>query len=115
MDAVKRRMSYGLAAGALAAAADGLLIAAADHTATGWTVAQAMLFWATAGLAVVISDSGLGDVAHGIAGTLLLSLPWYANLALASGHPEMLPPLVAMGVVFGAGFGVARRLLKRAA
>ena len=115
MSATSRRVAYGLAAGALAAAADGLLIAVGDPTATAWVVVQAMLFWATAGLAVVMSDSGLGDVAHGIVGTLLLSLPWYANLALAPGRPEMLAPLVAMGVVFGAGFGVARRRVRRAA
>jgi hypothetical protein len=109
----RRRIAYGLAAGALAAAADGLLIAVADPGATGWVIAQAMLFWATAGLAVVISESGLGDVAHGILGTLLLSLPWYVALALAPGRPEMLPPLLVMGVAFGAGFGLARRRVRR--
>ena len=115
MKETRRRITYGLAAGALAAAVDGVLIAIGDPGATAWVIVQAMLFWATAGLAVVISDSGLGDMAHGIAGTVLLSLPWYANLALAPGRPEMLAPLIAMGVAFGAGFGLARRRLRRAA
>jgi hypothetical protein len=115
MEMVRRRVAYGFIAGGLAAAADAILIAVADPAATGWAVVQAVLFWATAGLAVVLSESGLSDMAHGIAGTLLLSLPWYANLALAPGRPEMLPPLVAMGLVFGAGFGLIRRVLKRRA
>jgi hypothetical protein len=115
VNGTRRRIAYGLAAGALAAAADGLLIIVADPASSAWTIVQAVLFWATAGIAVVISDSGLGDMTHGIVGTLLLSLPWYANLALAPGRPEMLAPLVGMGIVFGAGFGVARRRLRRAA
>jgi hypothetical protein len=115
MYGVRRRVAYGVAAGAAAALADGLLIAVADPAATAWIIAQAALFWATAGLAVVISDSGLGDVAHGVVGTLLLSLPWYVALALAPGRPEMLPPLVVMGIVFGAGFGLARRRVRRSA
>jgi hypothetical protein len=115
VNGTRRRIAYGLAAGALAAAADAVLIVVGDPAASGWTIVQAMLFWASAGLAVVTSDSGLGDVAHGILGTLLLSLPWYANLALAPGRPEMLAPLLAMGMVFGAGFGAARRRLRRGA
>jgi hypothetical protein len=110
----RRSLWYGLAAGLAAATADGLLIAATDPATDAWGLAQAMLFWTTAGVAVVASDSELGDVAHGVAGAVGLCLPWYVNLALAPGRPELLAPLVAMGVVFGVGFGVVRQRLRGA-
>ena len=114
MQAGRRTLGYGLAAGAAAALADGALIALADPSTGGWGIAQAMLFWTTAGVAIVASESGLGDLAHGVAGTVVLCLPWYVNLALAPGRAELLAPLVAMSVVFGLGFGLVHRRARRA-
>ena len=103
------RIARALLAGLAAAALDGALIATTDPLASPWVIAVAMLYWTTAGMAVVLSSTGLGDITHGVVATLVLTTPWFVELALAPGKPQMLPPLVAMAVVFGVGFGYARR------
>ena len=108
-----QRVWYGLLAGCGAAAIDGLLIVTTDPSASGWLLTQAMLFWVTAGLLVVTSRFGLGDLADGIVATVVLGIPWYVNLSLAPGRPDMLAPLVAMSVIVGFGFGLTRRWISR--
>lgn len=104
----RRAWRWGLGAGLAAALADAALIVAVDPGASAWTVLQSMLFWTTAGGFVVASETGLGRYAHAIATTVMLNLPWYVALSLAIAHPEHLPPLLAMSLVFGGWFGWVR-------
>jgi len=99
---------WGLGAGSVAAALDVGLILAVDPGISAWVLVRAALFWVTAGWAVVCSDTGLGRYAHGIAVTVLLNLPWYVLESFEAGRIEHLPPLLAMSIVFGSGFGWAR-------
>lgn len=107
-----QRIVRALLAGLAAAVFDGVLIATMDPSASPWVIAVAMLYWTTAGMAVVLSSTGLGDIAHGVVATIVLTTPWFVELALAPGKPQMLPPLVTMAAVFGVGFGYARRAIK---
>ena len=104
-----RRWKHGLAAGLGAALLDVALILATDDAA-GWALLlQVLLFWTIAGGFVVATASPLGHFGHAVAATVALNLPWYVALAIAPGRPELVPPLVAMSLVFGVLFGVARR------
>lgn len=109
MNNTKRLWFYGFTAGAAAAAIDVALIVKMDAHASAFVVVQAALFWCAAGWFVVASRSGLPSYAHGVAATVLLNLPWYVNLAIATNQLTLLPPLLAMSVIFGAGFGWAHR------
>lgn len=104
-----RPWKVGLAAGLIAALLDALLIVATDDAASGALLVQVLLFWTFAGGFVVATVSPLGPFAHALTATIVLNLPWYLALAILPGKPELLPPLVAMSLVFGALFGVARR------
>lgn len=99
------RLLPGFLAGSLAGLLDVLLIVAVDPRASSWVALASYLFWASAGLAVVASDSGLGSRTHGVLGTIVLNLPWYVTFGPAAGTPAHVLPLVAMSVVFGLGFG----------
>jgi hypothetical protein len=108
MTTIKYAWRWGIGAGAVAAILDVSLILAVDPSISRWVLLEAALFWMTAGWAVVASDSGLGRFGHGVLATVLLNLPWYVVESFASGHPEHLPPLVAMSILFGLGFGWAK-------
>ncbi len=105
MNPLRRIWAHGLLGGALAGALDVSLIAVADPGAGGWVELQSFAFWTSAGALVVASETGLGRIAHGVLVTVLLNLPWYVVFGPASGHPEHVPPLVGMSLVFGAAFG----------
>jgi hypothetical protein len=105
---MKKVWTWGLGAGAIAAALDLTLILLVDAGVSRWVLLEAASFWVVAGWVVVSSETGLGRYAHGIVTTVLLNLPWYVVEAFASGHPEHFPPLVGMSIVFGAGFAWAR-------
>lgn len=107
MTNIRKTWLYGLGAGAICALIDVSLIVIVEPGISGWVLAQAALFWTTAGWAVVASESGLSRYAHSVLATVLLNLPWYVLEAFASGHPEHFPPLVLMSVVFGLAFGWA--------
>lgn len=109
-----RRWLHGLGAGLVAGVIDAGLIRAVEPGGSPWVLAEALLFWTTAGWAVVASESGLGSLAHGVVATLLLNLPWFVLLGPAAGKPLHLPPLIAMSALFGAGFGWAHRRARAA-
>ena len=111
---VKNVWLHGLAAGLVAGLVDGAMIKGFAPSSPPWVVAEAILFWTTAGWAVVASSSGLGRFGHGVVTSLLLSLPWYIQETVPSGQYGHLPPLVLQGVVFGLGFGLVRGRLARA-
>jgi hypothetical protein len=105
----RRTWTWGLGAGLVAAALDVALILAVDPAVPRWTLLEAGAFWAVAGWVVVASTSGLGWWGHGMLVTVLLNLPWYLVEGPAAGHPEHVPPLAIMSLVFGVAFGWARR------
>lgn len=107
-DRARELWIWGLGAGAVAGALDVALILAVDPRVSHWVLLEAALFWMTAGGVVVASETGFGRYVHGVAVTVLLNLPWYVVESFAAGHPEHLPPLILMSVVFGLGFGWAR-------
>ena len=102
---MSRRWGPGLAAGAVAGALDVALIAIADPAAGGWVQLQSWLFWAGTGGVVTATRTGLPAPLHGVAVCVLLNLPWYVQFGPAAGHPEHLPPLFAMSVLFGLALG----------
>jgi hypothetical protein len=109
----RRAWSFGLLAGSVAALLDIGLIAVVDPAVSAWVLIEAGLFWAGAGWLVVASHTGLPHFRHGIVTTVILNLPWYVLESFAAGHPKHLPPLMLMSVVFGLGFGFARRWVFR--
>lgn len=108
MHTAQRIRTYGVAAGLVAGALDVALILAVDSTAI-WDSVEAFLFWLVAGWVVVCSDSGLGHRLHGVVVSVLLNLPWYIALGPAVKQVAHVPPLIVMSVLFGLGFGWARR------
>jgi hypothetical protein len=111
----RRAWSFGLLAGSVAALLDIGLIAVVEPALSAWVLIEAGLFWAGAGRVVVASQTGLPHIRHGVLTTVILNLPWYVLASFAAGHPEHLPPLMLMSVVFGVGFGFARRWVFREA
>lgn len=100
---------WGLSAGLAAGLLDAGLIALVEPQVSPWVLLQSFLAWLVCGWAVVATKTGLGDAAHGMLVTVLLNLPWFVALSLATGQPGHLPPLLGMSLVFGWGFGWARK------
>lgn len=105
---MNRRFVIGLGTGALVGALDVALIALVDGEAGGWLVLQSFLAWTACGASVVAAETGLRPLVQGVALTIALNLAWFVALGPAIGKPEHVAPLVAMSLVFGLVFGLAR-------
>jgi hypothetical protein len=104
----------GAIVGLVCALIEAVLIVAGDPDAGQWALTQGVLFWFGCGLVVYMADSGLPPVAHGIALTVLLNVPWYIALSVVPGKPSLLGPLVIASVVLGGVIGALKRKLNKA-
>lgn len=100
---------FGLMVGFIAGALDAAIIILAEPTASAWGIAQAVIAWTLTGWVVTATDSGLRPFAHGLVVTVLLNVPWYIQFTILPGQWSLLPPLVVMSLLFGAGFGWAKK------
>lgn len=104
---------YGLSAGLVAGALDGLLIAFTNPHATAWLITQSVIAWTLTGWVVVATHSGLRPVLHGMFITLLLNVPWVIQFIAMPNQWNLLVPFLIVTLIFGAGLGLAKARLLR--
>lgn len=109
------RSLQGLLLGLIAGVVDCGIYSIMGVSITNYDVATALTFWSVTGWLIHVTELGVPNILKGILIALALNVPWAINFVGLGVGGEMLPFILALGLVFGSLLGVisSKNLLQK--